>query len=271
MIKNIWKNPKIEYIGDIAIIKPPFNYQDENELKKLANKTLEKNKYIKSVWLASSPVEGEFKIREYKYLAGEYRSETIYKEHGCSFKVDIRKVFITPRLSYEHLRIASLVKSGEIITNMFAGAGLFSIIIAKKSKPKLVHSIDINPDAYKYMVDNIEINKVNDVVIPYLGDSKKVIEEKLVNSSDRVLMPLPEKALEYIKYAILAINKKGFIHVYLHVNSKKDEDYLSLAESMVKEELNKYNITYKFINSKEVRPVGPRLYQVVVDVYIEKN
>ncbi|AFZ70253.1 putative methyltransferase [Caldisphaera lagunensis DSM 15908] len=271
MIKAVWKKPKIEYIGDIAIIKPPFNYKNEDELKKLANEILEKNKYIKSVWLASSPVEGEFKTREYKHLAGEYRSETIYKEHGCSFKVDIRKVFITPRLSYEHLRIANLVKNGEIITNMFAGAGLFSIIIAKKSKPKLVHSIDINPYAYKYMVNNIDINKVNDIVIPYLGDSKEIIEEKLINSSDRVLMPLPEKALEYIKYAISAINKKGFIHIYLHINSKKDEDYLNLAENISKEELNKYNITYKIINSKEVRPVGPRLYQVVLDVYIEKN
>ncbi len=266
----IWKNPKIEYIGDIAIIKVPFNDVNEEELKKLANEILEKNKFVKSVWHAATPVMGELKIRNYKYLAGEKRSETIYKEHNCMFKVDIKKVFITPRLSYEHLRIANLVKEGERIINMFAGAGLFSIIIAKKSNPKVVHSIDINPDAYKYMIENIELNKVKDIVVPYLGDAKEIIEEKLLNSSDRVLMPLPDKALDYVKYAISSIDKMGYIHLYLHVSARKDE-YLSKAEELTKKELEKHNITYKIINSKEVRPVGPRLYQVVVDVYVEKN
>ncbi|MGC8572685.1 MAG: class I SAM-dependent methyltransferase [Caldisphaera sp.] len=268
--KMIWKNPKIEYIGDIAIIKVPFNDVNEEELKKLANEILEKNKFVKSVWHAATPVMGELKIRDYKYLAGEKRSETIYKEHNCMFKVDIKKVFITPRLSYEHLRIANLVKEGERIINMFAGAGLFSIIIAKKSNPKVVHSIDINPDAYKYMIENIELNKVKDIVVPYLGDAKEIIEEKLLDSSDRVLMPLPDKALDYVKYAISSIDKMGYIHLYLHVSARKDE-YLSKAEELTKKELEKYNITYKIINSKEVRPVGPRLYQVVVDVYVEKN
>ncbi|MFP3294550.1 MAG: class I SAM-dependent methyltransferase family protein [Caldisphaera sp.] len=266
----IWKKPKIEYIGDIAVIKAPFNNINEEEVTKLANEILEKNKFIKSVFLAATPVMGELKVRDYRYLAGENRSETIYKEHDCMFKVDIKKVFITPRLSYEHLRIAKLVNEGERIINMFAGAGLFSIIIAKKSKPKIVHSIDINPDAYKYMVENIEINKVKDIVFPYLGDAKEVIEKKLLNSSDRILMPLPDKALEYVRYAISAIEKIGYIHLYLHVSAKKDE-FLNKAEELTKKELEKYNIEYKIINSKEVRPVGPRLYQVVVDVYIEKN
>lgn len=266
-----WKNPKIEYIGDIAIIKPPFGKIDLDQLKKLANYILDKNKYIKSVWLAETPVKGELKIRDYKYLAGENRSTTIYKEHGCLFKVDITKVFITPRLSYEHIRIANLVNEGERIINMFAGAGLFSIIIAKKSNPKIVHSIDINPEAYKFMEENIELNKVKNKVIPYLGDSKEIIENSLIESSDRVLMPLPDKALDYIKYALLALDKKGYVHIYLHISANKYENYLEIAKNLVKKTLDQYGVNYQVINLKEVRPVGPRLYQVVSDVYIEKN
>ena len=94
-----WINPRIEYIGDIAIIKVPFNVIYKNEdILSLAEDILKKYKFIKSVWLAASPVKGELKIRDFIHLLGENRSTTIYKEHNCLFRLDIKKVFITPRL-----------------------------------------------------------------------------------------------------------------------------------------------------------------------------
>ncbi|MCD6301623.1 MAG: class I SAM-dependent methyltransferase family protein, partial [Staphylothermus sp.] len=138
--RKIWG--RIEIIGDIAVIRVPFD-MDSEELVPLAEKIIAELPYVKSVWAGLPGVAGPYRLRKYVHLAGEKRSETIYKEHGCLFKVDITKVYVSPTLNYEHKRVAQQVKPGETVVNMFAGAGFFSIIIAKYSKPKIVHSIDI--------------------------------------------------------------------------------------------------------------------------------
>ena len=55
------------------------------------------------------------------------------------------------------------------------------------------------------MEENVKINKVSRQVFPLLGDSKEIIQTQLQGVADRVLMPLPEKALEYLPYALSAL------------------------------------------------------------------
>jgi len=269
---RIWG--RLEVIGDIAVIKSPriAGWQDPltlDEYRMLAQALLSKLKYVKSVWLAIAPTSEEYRIRRYVHLAGEERSTTLYKEYGCRFKVDILRSFITPRLSYEHYRVSQLVGEGEVVVNMFAGVGLFSILIACKSRARLIHSIDINPEAYKFMVENIRLNKVEDKVIPYLGDAARVIEERLQGVADRVLMPLPELALDYTPYALKALRGEGFIHFYLHVKALRGEDPIDKAYKLVEDRLKELGAKLKGWRGRVVRLVGPRLYQVVIDAYVE--
>jgi len=268
---RVWS--RIEIIGDIALIKKPLTSDNITieDLRALAQALLEALPYVRSVWAAVSPVEGAFKTRRFIHLAGEKRTETIYREHGCKFLVDIAKVFITPRLSYEHRRIASLVRPGETVVNMFAGAGLFSIIIACHSSPRKVYSIDINPDAYKYMVENIRLNRVEDVVEPILGDAARIIEERLRGVATRVLMPLPELALDYLPYALEALRGRGVIHVYLHVHAPKGGDPLEESKNLVANRFQELGVrSYRVLGARKVRSVGPRKLQTVVDVEVEK-
>jgi len=267
MARRIWK--RIEIIGDIAVIRVPF-WLEPSDLKPLAEAILERIPYVKSVWAGLPGVGGEYRLRKYVHLAGEPRSETIYREHGCMFKLDITKTYISPRLNYEHGRIARLVRRGEVVTNMFAGVGLFSIIIARKAMPSRVYSIDINPWAYRYMVENIRLNRVEDKVIPFLGDAAEVIMEKLVGTSDRVLMPLPELALEYLEYAIKALQGgRGIIHVYLHVDAAKGEDPYGKAMDKLYSRLDELGVRGRVVFKRKVRMIGPRKYQVVLDTAIE--
>lgn len=268
--KKFWQ--RLEIIGDIAIIRQPFDVSLD-ELKPLAEKILEELPYIKSVWAAVSPVEGQYRLRKFAHLAGEKRSETIYKEHGCLFKLDITRVYISPRLGYEHIRIARLVEPGEVVVNMYAGAGLFSIIIARYAKPKKVYSIDINPDAYRYMVENVKLNRVENIVEPILGDAAKVIEEKLVGVADRVLMPLPELALDHLPYAVKALRKDGkkTIHIYLHVHAGRGEDPIEKGWKIVVDRLDELGLKAEKLFGRVVRDVGPRWYQVVLDIRVLKK
>ncbi len=264
--RSVWK--RLDIIGDIAILRVPFGMSPD-ELRPLAEKLLEVLPYIRSVWAAVSPVRGEYRLREFVHLAGEERSETLYREHGCVFKVDIRRVYISPRLCYEHRRVASLVQPGEVVVNMYAGAGLFSIIIAKYSRPKKVYSIDINPDAYRYMVENVRLNRVEHLVEPILGDAARVIEERLQGVADRVLMPLPDLVMEHLPYALKALKGRGYIHVYLHVDGRRPREAVREAERLVSSRLAELNAKFNIVFSRVVRSVGPCRYQVVVDVEAE--
>ncbi|AEM38012.1 protein of unknown function Met10 [Pyrolobus fumarii 1A] len=264
---RIWK--RIDIIGDIAVIKKPFDFPLE-KLKPLANALVEKIPYIKSVWVATSPVEGQYRLRDLVHLAGEKKTETIYREHGCAYKLDITKVYISLRLSYEHKRIASMVKDGERILNMYAGAGFFSILSACMHDIEVAYSIDINPYAYSYMVINTRLNHVEDKVMPILGDAYTTVMKLLKSSADRVLMPLPEKALEHLPAAVAALDREGWIHVYLHVAARTARDAIALATKMVRARLVELAASYVVENARVVRSVGPREYQVVVDTRVKR-
>ena len=121
-----------DQIGDIIILRIPESLVSKKEI--IGKVLLEKVKTAKSVFYQSSPVSGDFRTRKLELLAGEDKTETEYKEHGCRFIVDVEKAFFSPRLSTERDRIANLIQDGETVINMFGGVGMFSIIAAKKKR-----------------------------------------------------------------------------------------------------------------------------------------
>jgi len=253
-----------DQIGDIIIVKIPNSLLTK---KKLIGETLlNEVKIAKSVFYQASAVEGDFRTRNLEILAGEDRTETEYKEFGCKFTVDVENAFFSPRLSTERERIANLVQDGEIIVNMFAGVGMFSIMIAKK-KRCTVYSIDINPVATKLCEKNIISNKIVGNIISINGDASRVIQEQLENKSDRTLMLLPERSDEFLESAINATKSGGIIHYYSHIHADKKSNAGKLSEEHY---LQVTPVKSEILGSKIVRAVGPRYYQTVVDVKISK-
>jgi len=225
---------------------------------------------IKSVWRQSSSVSGDYRLRSLEFLLGTKTTETHYKEHGCIYKTDLRKTYFSPRLSYERLRIAKLIQRGETVLNMFAGVGCYSISIAKHSEPKKVYSIDVNPCAFQYLNENIRLNRVEKVVVSIHGDAKTVTENKLQNVADRVLMPLPERAYKYLDYALLALKPEGgWIHYYDFEYAKKNENPIQKTETKVSKKMRLLCTDFQVEFGRIVRPIGPRWYQVVLDIHVK--
>jgi tRNA (guanine37-N1)-methyltransferase len=253
-----------DQIGDIIIIRIPDSLLSK---KKIIGKTLlEKVKTAKSVFYQSSPVEGDFRIRDLELLAGEDKTETEYKEHGCRFRIDVQKAFFSPRLSTERERIANLINDGETVINMFGGVGMFSIIAAKKKKC-VVYNIDINPDAIELCRKSISLNKLKGQVESIVGDASQIIEEKLADKGNRILMLLPERSDEFLDSAIKATKSSGIIHYYSHQHADKRQDATELSKQHF---LQVTPVKSEIIGGRMVRPVGPRYYQTVVDVRITK-
>lgn len=258
-----------DIVGDVAIIRVPEPLQRRSQT--IAEAVMKTHKHVKAVWRQSSPVSGNLRLRKLEWVAGERRTETIHKEHRCVFKVDLAHCYFSPRLSYERTRIAKLVQTGEVLVNMFAGVGCYSIIIAKHSEAEKIYSIDINSKSIEYMRENIRLNKVEGKVIPVQGDSKQVIQEKLQNIAERVLMPLPELAYEYLDYAFAALKPKGgWIHYYDFTHTDKEESPIKKIEAKVAKKLRNLGIDFKMPFSRVVRTTGPNWYQIVIDILVKK-
>ena len=254
-----------DQIGDIIIVRIPDSLISK---KKVIGKVLlQQVKTAKSVFYQSSPVEGDFRTRNLELIVGERKTETEYKENGCRFIVDVEKAFFSPRLSTERERIANLVNDNDVIINMFGGVGMFSLLAARK-KSCTVYNIDINPVASKLCEENIKLNKLKGRVISLNGDASEIIKKQLQDKADRVLMLLPERSDEFLDTAISSLKKDGVIHYYSHIHAEKKQDAPKLSEDHFLS-INKTHA--KIISSKNVRPIGPRFYQTVIDVKIQKN
>ncbi|HVP23039.1 MAG TPA: hypothetical protein VMS77_03910 [Conexivisphaerales archaeon] len=246
-------------VGDLAVVKLPEEFPKDKK-EKVSSALLSEVKTVKAVWNQVGPVDGDFRIRKLEFLGGEPRSTTMYTEFGCRFLVDISKMYFSPRLSTERARIADLVGGKEEIFNMFSGVGTYSIVIAKRHRSVVVYSSEINKDAYDYMVSNIELNKVQGRVAPLLGDCAE-LWRKLVTGVDRVIMPLPERAKEYLQYAVKVCRPNATIHYYAHV-ATEDPRPFDLAWDEIKGDYPQLSLQL----GKVVREVGPHVSQVVLDL-----
>jgi tRNA (guanine37-N1)-methyltransferase len=195
--------PSFEVVGDIAMV-------EDNDAERVAAALMSTSKSIKTVIAPISDVEGEFRTRRFRHVAGEIRTVTLHKEHGLRYRVDLEGAYFTPRLGTERLRIASLVRPGDVVLDMFAGVGPFALLLAKKGAD--VIAMDKNPVAVKYLRENALLNKVNNIEI-LEGDASELALH-YENRADRVIMNLPHSASEFLIPAMRAAKPEGIIHYY---------------------------------------------------------
>lgn len=278
MLKNILSNilssdevsqvySAFDQIGDIVIIKIPNELMPKKKF--IADTILAHVKSAKAVFAQVSPVRGDYRVRNLEFIAGENRTITEYREHGCRFRVDVAKTYFSPRLSTERLRIANMVGEGETIVNMFAGVGTYSILMARMNKTCKVYSIDSNAVAAELCEANAKLNKVQDRVVSIHGDAGEVIKDKLAGQADRVLMPLPESAKEFVDSAVLALKKKGVVHYFIHIRADNKKTSKNLGLQDAHKAFVKYNHIVQQV--RVVRGVGPRIYQIVADVLVKTS
>jgi len=242
--------------------------EEVEDSKKVARQIMDGHKNVKSVLMKLSERKGTERKREYKFILGDSDTEVIHKENYCRLKLNPQKVYFSGREGTERLRIAEMVKPNETVLVMFAGIGPFSILISKKqSAVGKIPSIEINAEAIKYMKENVRLNKVQDKVIPILGNVK-VKSQEWFSKCDRVIMPLPHEAREHLELAYKCLKPEGgIIHLYvIESENKVDEKVEELMNQFQKKTVVKIN--YKV---RRVLPYSPRTYKYCVDIQINKG
>jgi len=246
-------------IGQILII----NLKDElrKHEKQIGQFLLKTIPDTKTLCSRTGFIKSKERMPQMKVIAGNEQTETVHKEHGISYKLDVNKIMFAKGNLNERNRITKLVKENETIVDMFAGIGYFSLGIAKYSNPNKVYSIEINPAAYHYLWENIKLNRVQDKVLPMLGDC--IVEvPKLGRVADRVIMGLLPDCKVYLTDALKVVKPNGTIHY--HGTAKDWKELFNDIETAAEIEGFKVELIRKI----RVKSYAPKIYHWVLDCRI---
>jgi len=258
-----------QVIGRVIIIKLNPLLLEKKIL--IAQKYMELLPSTKSVYLNMGRIKGKYRTPEkIVFLVGEDDPIVEHKEHGVIYRFDFTKIMFSMGNLNERKFLSTLVKENEVIVDMFAGIGYFSLPIAKHSKPKIIYSIELNLESFKFLTENIKINHLDDIIVPINGDSKSEVI-KLSNSgvrADRVIMGVFPAPKDFIKEALTLTKESGTTFHYEGVATK--ENYLSLFNEF-KEIAKASNFKCELLSKRFVKSYGPHLYHIVIDILVFKD
>jgi tRNA (guanine37-N1)-methyltransferase len=217
-----------EVVGDILIFAN-FPKELKKKEKEIAKEFLDKLKQVKVITKKTGNFSGKYRLQKLKIMAGERRKKTIHKENGVKIKVNPEKAYFSSKSSTERLRISKLIKKEERVLVMFSGVAPYPLTIAKHSNAKEVYGIESNPDAHELGLQNVSLNKFNNVIL-YKGDVKKILP-KIKKKFDRIIMPHPSDSESYFKLTLSKLKPKGKIHMYVF---EKEENFKDLKNKYKK-------------------------------------
>ena len=247
-----------DIIGDFLIFAD-FPKELIKKEKEVGNFLLKKFKNVKVIARKTKNFSGTYRLQKIKIIAGAKRKETLHKENRCIFKLDVEKCYFTPRLGNERLRIAKQVKKNEIVLVMFSGIAIFPIQISKFSKAKEIYGVEINPIAHKYAEENLILNKTKNVKL-YMGDVRKVMP-RLKIKFDRILMPLPKGAENFLDLAFSKIKRNGIIHFY---DFLREEEIPEIGLNKIK----KLKKKFKILKVVKCGNIAPGKFRVCFDLKV---
>ena len=248
-------------VGHVVIISLPSELM--HRASDIAQALLEL-KNVRTVALREGGIAGRHREPRLRVIAGDPSTGTVHREGGCWFKLDVSRVMFSPGNLYERARLPKLVEPGEVIVDLFAGIGQFSIPIAKHARPSLVYAIELNPVAYDYLRENIRLNRVGHLVKPLLGDCSAVAPRGV---ADRVVLGILHVTHRYLPLALEVLKPSGgVIHYHESVPSglrfeRPIERILGAAAGRGVEVLGK----------RVVKRYAPGVDHVVVDARVGKT
>lgn len=240
---------KYKKIGDVLILDNNYSDDDFEELSGRHN--------VKTIMMIDH-IQGTRREPVYKVLYGD-ETETVNKENGCLFKLDLSKVMWSKGNNNERLRIARLVEDGETVIDMFAGIGYFTIPIGVHANAREVVAIEINPNSYHYLCENIKLNKLNNIT-PILGDCRDVTPNF---KADRIIMGYVKTTHHYLNAAIGSLNEGGILHYHETVPEKLMD---TRPIERIKSEANGREV--ELLKMNKIKKYSPGVWHVVVDARI---
>ena len=254
--------PSYERLGDVVIL----DEDDAERARRIANAIVESDLRARTVVNRASKVKGELRVREWDVLVGE-STETVHREYGYEFALDIAEVYFSPRLATERHRVISQVDAGERVIDMFAGVGPFAVPMAGRGAA--VVGCDLNSVAVAYLRENARRNGVEDRVTAVEGDVRDLADE-YAGWADRLVMNLPHSAGDFLDTAVELAGEECVIHYY---DIQHEDDPFGPGERAIREAVADADADYDVVVETErvVRSYAPHEYNVCLDVRLTER
>lgn len=199
-------------------------------------------------------IESAKRIPSVELISGIH-TEVVQKEDGVLYAMDPSKIMFSKGNKRERHYLKQMVRRDETVLDMFAGIGYFSIPLS--FDVERIYSIDINPDSFHYLLMNVRLNKVRNLV-PMLGDSSRI---PLRGFADRIIMGHFESS-RYLRSALSYLKDEGDIH--LHQLMQRG------YSAKLREKYGKYDYV-KDLEIRKVKSYSPSHDHVVLDLHVKKN
>ncbi len=203
-------------VGHVALLHVDFGLHPYLPL--LGEATLKYDGRIDSVAVRTGATSGVMRIPDYTLVAGDSDTVTTHVENGVKFRLDPTRITFSGGNRGERERMASIVQSGECVLDMFACVGQFALPMAKNRQVR-VKAIELNPEAYKFLVTNIRLNDLDDLVEAIHGDCRVVHP---IHGVNRVVMGYLHDTHHFLPHALEAlVPEGGMIHMHIALPDKE--------------------------------------------------
>ncbi|WP_255169290.1 class I SAM-dependent methyltransferase [Natrononativus amylolyticus] len=263
-------------VGSVVLVSVPDALSDERA-RELGDALLDLHGEAETV-LADEGIEnageaGTYRRPRTRHLAGSTTTETVHVEHGTRYGLDPTEVMFSPGNQAERARMGDVVSPDERVFDMFAGIGYFTLPMARAGAA--VTATEINPTAFRYLLENAVLNDVTDRVDAYMSDCRDLAGEI---DADRVVMGYygsadgddrghrTDEAREFLPAALEALRSGGVIHYH---EATPESRLWARPLARLEDAVEGTGRSVEVLDRRRVKSHSAGVAHVVVDVRVE--
>ncbi|MHA1905779.1 MAG: class I SAM-dependent methyltransferase [Candidatus Thorarchaeota archaeon] len=248
-------------VGHVALLT--LNSESIQFDKQIGEATLEYDSRIRSVAVRVGPTEGVTRRPAYRLVAGDTNTLTIHIENTVQFRIDPLRLTFSGGNRGERISLPLRVHPQEYVVDMFACVGQFGLHIAKQAGAR-VTAIEINPEAFHLLEENIQLNKVQNHMDALLGDCRVVHP---VDCADRVVMGYLHDTIDFLPVALDTLSSNGgWIHLHTTIPEESRNSHCNTISTIAA------NAGYtSMVHIRKIKHYSPGIVHYVFDIELVRE
>ena len=196
-------------------------------------------------------------------------------EQGIRQSFDLTRIMFSRGNVSEKIRFGKLVKAGEMVLDMYAGIGYFTLPALVHGKARHVYCCEWNEDAADALRINLQDNGVQDRATVLTGDCRVTLleqEQKMHGKFDRVSLGLLPSSEGGWRTAVRAVRSDtgGWLHVHGNVPVHENQQWTLWLCSRLRDFCRELGKDWVVVAThvEKVKSFAPNVNHYVADVFV---
>jgi tRNA wybutosine-synthesizing protein 2 len=250
---------KWERFGDVVVLRLSEAAQEYRAaIGSAFAETLDAQTVVEDI----SGIHGVLRTPQVQVLWGR-GMEVVHREGGVRYLFDVAKIMFSSGNLPERTSIASKIRDGAVVVDLFAGIGYFTLPIAVHAHPDRIYACELNPVAFHYLIENLRLNRVVNAV-PLAGDCRDTAPRGV---ADAVILG-HFSAKDYLDVALDALRGSGLL-VYHELCAKEQFPQVPLAHVTEAARSRWYDV--ESVQSRILKSYAPGIVHAVLEVRVKRR